>query len=196
MKVQKFLIIPAFTDNVLCVVSIRRQFWNYDFLGGISAQCKESNNKGQYKNTDVQKFLKQDLILTFEWGPGQYVRGSFEKFVDSRHYFEPELCGGAVTVSFSKYLPWQAVHFLQRSTPFSKTCCRPFGASFRRIVEQAVSCLGAPTSWMEKPRNRMGTRSGLYGGCSNEVPAMSVERIHCHFSRMWSDIVLKVAPPF
>jgi hypothetical protein len=34
-------------------------------------------------------------------------------------------CGGAVTVSFSKYLPWQAMHFLQRSTPFSKTCCRP-----------------------------------------------------------------------
>jgi hypothetical protein len=25
---------------------------------------------------------------------------------------------------FSKYLPWQAVHFLQRSTHFSKTCCR------------------------------------------------------------------------
>jgi hypothetical protein len=30
-----------------------------------------------------------------------------------------------VTVSFSKYLPWQAMHFLQRSTHFSKTCCRP-----------------------------------------------------------------------
>jgi hypothetical protein len=29
---------------------------------------------------------------------------------------------GAVTVSFSKYLPWQAMHFLQRSTDFSKTC--------------------------------------------------------------------------
>jgi hypothetical protein len=31
-----------------------------------------------------------------------------------------------VTVSFSKYFPWQAMHFLQRSTHFSKTCCRPF----------------------------------------------------------------------
>jgi hypothetical protein len=30
-----------------------------------------------------------------------------------------------VTVSFSKYLPWQAMHFLQRSTHFSKTRCRP-----------------------------------------------------------------------
>jgi hypothetical protein len=26
---------------------------------------------------------------------------------------------------FSKYLPWQAIHFLQRSTHFSKMCCRP-----------------------------------------------------------------------
>jgi hypothetical protein len=33
-------------------------------------------------------------------------------------------CGGAVTVSFSKYLPWQAMHFLQRSTHVSKICCR------------------------------------------------------------------------
>jgi hypothetical protein len=43
-----------------------------------------------------------------------------------------------MTVSFSKYLPWQEMHFLQRSTHFSKTCCRPFAASFGRIVEQAV----------------------------------------------------------
>jgi hypothetical protein len=49
-----------------------------------------------------------------------------------------ELCGGAVTVSFSKYLPWQAMYFFQRSTYYSKTCCRPFAASFKRIVEQAV----------------------------------------------------------
>jgi len=44
----------------------------------------------------------------------------------------------AVTVCFLKYLPWQAMHFLQRSTHFLKMCCRPFAASFRRIVEQAV----------------------------------------------------------
>jgi hypothetical protein len=35
-----------------------------------------------------------------------YVRGPFERFVDSPYYSESELCGGAVTVSFSKYLPW------------------------------------------------------------------------------------------
>jgi hypothetical protein len=67
-----------------------------------------------------------------------YVRGPFEKFVDSPYYSNSELCGGPVADSFSKYLPWQAMHFLQRSTHFSKTLFRPFAASFRRIVEQAV----------------------------------------------------------
>jgi hypothetical protein len=45
----------------------------------------------------------------------------FEKFVDSFYYSESEFCGGAVTVSFSKYFRWQAMHFLQRSTHSSKT---------------------------------------------------------------------------
>jgi hypothetical protein len=48
-------------------------------------------------------------------------RGPFEKFVDSPYYSESELRGSAVAVSFSEYLPWQAMHFLQRSTHFSKT---------------------------------------------------------------------------
>jgi hypothetical protein len=54
------------------------------------------------------------------------LRGPYAKFVDSPYYSESELYGGAVTVSFSKYLPWQVMHFLQRSTHFSKMCCRPF----------------------------------------------------------------------
>jgi hypothetical protein len=53
------------------------------------------------------------------------VRGLFEKFVDLPYYSESELCGGAVTVFFTKYFPWQAMHILQRSTLFSKTCCKP-----------------------------------------------------------------------
>jgi hypothetical protein len=49
-------------------------------------------------------------------------RGPFEKFVDSPYYSELELCEGAVTVSFSKYLRWQVMmHFSQRCTHFSKT---------------------------------------------------------------------------
>jgi hypothetical protein len=41
--------------------------------------------------------------------------------VDSAYYFESELFGGEVSASFSKYLPWQAMHFLQRSTHFLKS---------------------------------------------------------------------------
>jgi hypothetical protein len=52
------------------------------------------------------------------------VRSPLAKFVDSPSYSESEFCGG-VLVSFSKYLPWQAMQFLQRSIQFSKTCCRP-----------------------------------------------------------------------
>jgi hypothetical protein len=40
------------------------------------------------------------------------ILGPFAEFVDSPSYSQSELCGGAVTVSFSKYLPWQAIHFL------------------------------------------------------------------------------------
>jgi hypothetical protein len=54
-----------------------------------------------------------------------YVRGPIAKFVDWPYYSESELSEGAVTVSFSKYLPWEAMHVLQRSTHFSKACCRP-----------------------------------------------------------------------
>jgi len=36
-------------------------------------------------------------------------------------YCESELCRGVVTVSFWKHPPWQAMHFVQRSTHFSKT---------------------------------------------------------------------------
>jgi hypothetical protein len=73
------------------------------------------------------------------------IRGPFAKFVDSPYYYESKLCGGAVTVSFSKYFPWKAMHFLQRSAYFSKTC-----------DHFEISCLRAPFSWLEKPRNRIG----------------------------------------
>jgi hypothetical protein len=46
------------------------------------------------------------------------LQGPFEKFVDSLYYSESELRGGALKVFFSKYLPWQAMHSLQRSTDF------------------------------------------------------------------------------
>jgi hypothetical protein len=82
---------------------------------------------------------------------------------------------------------------LASSIHLSKTCCRPFAASFRRIVEQAVSCLGAPFSWLEKPRNRMGqARSGLYGGCSNGVPPISVSASTATFQSRNADAPLRL----
>jgi hypothetical protein len=64
-----------------------------------------------------------------------YLRGPFPKFVDSPYYSESELCVGVGTVSFPKYLPWQAMHFLQRSTHFWKTCCRPLITSKCLVLE-------------------------------------------------------------
>jgi hypothetical protein len=70
-------------------------------------------------------------------------------------------CGGAVTASFSKHLPWQAIHFLQRSTHFSKTCCRTFSACFRRIVEQAVFLPRSSLFMVGKAQKSHRVRSGL-----------------------------------
>jgi hypothetical protein len=63
--------------------------------------------------------------------------------MDSTYYFESELCGDAVTVSFSKYLPWQ---------PALLTTLHPLLEN----VMQTVDHFGAPFSWLENPRNRMG----------------------------------------
>jgi hypothetical protein len=89
-----------------------------------------------------------------------YVRGSFEKFVDSPFYSELELCGGTVTIS-SKYLPWQAMSFLQRSTHFSKTCCNRW--SLRNFLPQSSLFM------IGNAQKSHGARSGLFGRCSNGV---------------------------
>jgi hypothetical protein len=52
------------------------------------------------------------------------LQGTCANFMDWPYYSKSELCGDVVTVSFLKYLPWQAMHFLHRSTHFSKMCCR------------------------------------------------------------------------
>jgi hypothetical protein len=88
------------------------------------------------------KLLTSRATISFCRRTRLHIRGPFERFVDSPSYSESELCRGAVMICFSKYPPWQAVRFLQRSTHFSKTCCRPFAANLRRTVEQAVL-----TSW-------------------------------------------------
>jgi hypothetical protein len=51
------------------------------------------------------------------------------------------------------------------------TTLHPLFADVLQTVDHfEISCLEAPFSWLEKPRDRMEARSGLYGGCSNGVP--------------------------
>jgi hypothetical protein len=66
------------------------------------------------------------------------------------YYSESGLCGRAVTVSFSKYLPWQAMHFLQRSTHFSKICCKlqeDSGTSGFDLSRSFLCLWSASTNW-------------------------------------------------
>jgi hypothetical protein len=82
---------------------------------------------GEYLDLGGRKWQEagEDCIMSFVTCTLHQIRGPFAKFVDSPYYSGSELCGGAVTVSFSRYLPWQAMYFLQRSTHLSETCCRP-----------------------------------------------------------------------
>jgi hypothetical protein len=86
------------------------------------------------------------------------LRWPFAKFVDSPYYSESELCGGKVTVSFSKYLPWQAIHFLHRSTHLSKTCCRPLITSKFLVSEHRFHGWKSPD--MHGARSELNSVSG------------------------------------
>jgi hypothetical protein len=115
--------------------------------GGLGQQTHSHNHRHFARKRGVRSFV--NCFPSFCWLAPR-VRRPFAKFVESPYYFESEFCGGAVTVSFSKYHPWQAMHFLQRSTHFSKTCCM-----LQTVDHFKISCFGAPFSWLEKPRNRM-----------------------------------------
>jgi hypothetical protein len=57
------------------------------------------------RRSNVQHKLQMKRVSSTLSAATEYlVRGPFAKFVDSPYYPESELCGGAVTVSFSKYL--------------------------------------------------------------------------------------------
>jgi hypothetical protein len=77
--------------------------------------------------------------------------------VDSPYYSESELFAGAVTVSFSKYLPWQAMHFLQRSTHFSKTKLRSFKKESSldggATLVECQRCAIEKWQWMRSPKS-------------------------------------------
>jgi hypothetical protein len=78
-----------------------------------------------------------------------HIRGLFEKFMDSPFHSESELCEGTVTVSFSKFLPWQAMHFLQSPTHFSKTC-------WRQLISSKFLASELPFHGLKSPVNAWG----------------------------------------
>jgi hypothetical protein len=124
-----------------------------------------------------------------------YIREQLEKLGYSPYYSKSELCGGAVTASFSKYLAWQALHFLQRSTHFSKTCCRLFAASFRRTVEQAVLgswSLRAQSSVFMVSLHRLHRPDGWVVGFQNSIAQRwrSTKEI-CNCSAILKRVLLK-----
>jgi hypothetical protein len=101
-------------------------------IHGYAINCSSKNGAEGAGVTGVQNPPSKHMTRGKDTSSGRMpatlkyreIRGPLEKFVDSPYYSESELCGGTTTVSFSKYLPWQAMHFLQCSTHFSKTCCR------------------------------------------------------------------------
>jgi hypothetical protein len=77
------------------------------------------------------------------------IRGPFKKFVDSPYYSESEICGGAMTVSFFEVPPLVSDALLIILHPLLENV-------LQSVDHFEISCLGAPFSWLEKPRNRMG----------------------------------------
>jgi hypothetical protein len=82
--------------------------------------------------------------------------------MDSTYYSKLEVCGGVVTVSFSKYFLWKEIYFIHHSIHFLKSCCRPFDTSFRRIVEQAVFLPRSSLFMVWKSQKSHGSRSGFH----------------------------------
>jgi hypothetical protein len=72
------------------------------------------------------------------------------RYYEVHYYSESELCVGAVTVSFFKVPPLAS----KRCTSYNAPPTSRSRAADRWSFE--ISCLEAPFSWLEKPRNRMG----------------------------------------
>jgi hypothetical protein len=66
-------------------------------------------NQKERENRAVRNFVRDWKFISWRrneqakhWLLKFHIRGPFEKFVDSPYFSESELCGGTVTVSFSK----------------------------------------------------------------------------------------------
>jgi hypothetical protein len=80
-------------------------------------------------------------LMWLIWGP-------FEKFVDSPNYSESELCGWCGDGLFFEVPPLASDALLTTLHPLLQNV-------LQTIDNFEISCLGAPVSWVEKPRNGM-----------------------------------------
>jgi hypothetical protein len=103
-----------------------------------------------------------------------YVRGPFERFVDSPYYSESDLCGGAVTVSFSEVPPLRSDAFVTALHPLFENVLQTVCLKFQEDSRTGGFLLRSSVFMVGKAQKSHGARSGLYGGCSNGVPAISV----------------------
>jgi hypothetical protein len=77
----------------------------------------------------------------------------------SPYYSELKLCGGMVMVSFLKYLPQQAMHFLQCSTHFLKMYCISLITS-KFLASELLVMVGKAKKW-HRARSELNSVFGL-----------------------------------
>jgi hypothetical protein len=110
-----------------------------------------------------------------------HIRGSFEKFLDSHYYSESELFGG-----------WRCSDGLFFEVPplASDALLTTLHPLLENVLQTEISCLGAPFSWLEKPRKRMGRDLNWIlcsawkkwiGGTPSEHPLYSSDFAPCDF---------------
>jgi hypothetical protein len=84
-----------------------------------------------------------------------FIRGPLAKFVDSPYYSESELCGGAVTLFF-EVPPLGSDELLTTLHPLLENVLQTVCRKLQEDSGTGGFDFGAPFSWLEKPRNRMG----------------------------------------
>jgi hypothetical protein len=101
----------------------------------------------------------------------------------AHYYSESELCGGAVTSLVFEVPPLASDALLTTIHPLLENV-------FQTVDHFEISCLGAPFSWLEKPRNLMGRDLNWIvwaawkkwiGGTPLEHPPYSPDLVPCDF---------------
>jgi hypothetical protein len=102
------------------------------------------------------------------------LREPFQKFVDSLYYSESELYGGAVTVSFYEVRPLASDVLLTTLHPLLEIVLQTVCRNLEKDSGTGGFLPRSSLFMIGKAQKSHGARSGLYGGCPNGVPPISV----------------------